>query len=270
MNAGGVRAPHPQKAKKEPHIWHLGLFQGSNQGIMMTLVLIKRRAKKFFREWVLPVGLGLLFVAPLRSAVLDWNWVPSGSMKPTIVEGELVLVNKLAYDLKFPFTTRHLAQWRNPVRGDIVVFFSPRDGERLVKRVIGLPGDVIEMKDDVLAINGRPLEYKVEDAAPYRRDIFEDRHPVVARESLEGCNHLVLAFPQRLALRTFGPYVVPAGEYFMMGDSRDNSADSRFFGGVKREAIIGKATVVLLSFDTQRYLLPRPGRFFHPLASKQI
>jgi signal peptidase I len=236
---------------------------------MMNPVFLKRRAKKFFREWVLPIGLVLLIVAPLRSAVLDWNWVPSGSMKPTIVEGDLVLVNKLAYDLKFPFTTHHLAQWSDPSRGDIVVFFSPKDGERLVKRVIGLPGDTIEMKDDVLSINGKPLEYKVEDAAPYRRDIFEDQHPVVARESLEGCNHLVLAFPQRLALRTFGPYIVPAGEYFMMGDSRDNSADSRFFGGVKREEIVGKATVVLLSFDPQRYLRPRSGRFFHSLAARQ-
>jgi signal peptidase I len=236
---------------------------------MKNFVFIKRHAKRFFREWVLPLGLVFLMVAPLRSAVLDWNWVPSGSMKPTIVEGELVLVNKLAYDFKFPFTTHHLAQWSDPSRGDIVVFFSPQDGERLVKRVIGLPGDTIEMKDDVLSINGKPLEYKVEDAAPYRRDIFEDQHPVVARESLAGCNHLVLAFPSRMALRTFGPYVVPAGQYFMMGDSRDNSADSRYFGSVKREAIVGKATVVLLSFDPQRYLLPRPDRFFHPLVAKQ-
>jgi signal peptidase I len=236
---------------------------------MKALVSFKRRAKQCFREWVLPFGLVFLTVAPLRSAVLDWSWVPTGSMKPTIVEGELVLVNKVAYDLKFPFTTHHLAQWSDPARGDIVVFFSPQDGERLVKRVIGLPGDTIEMKDDVLSINGQPLEYKVEDAAPYRRDIFEDQHPVVARESLGRCNHLVVAFPARLALRTFGPYVVPAGQYFMMGDSRDNSADSRYFGGVKREAIVGKATVVLLSFDPQRYLLPRPDRFFHPLAAKR-
>jgi signal peptidase I len=236
---------------------------------MKALVSLKHRAKQFFREWVLPFGLVFLIVAPLRSAVLDWSWVPTGSMKPTIVEGELVLVNKVAYDLKFPFTTHHLAQWSDPARGDIVVFFSPQDGERLVKRVIGLPGDTIEMKDDVLSINGQPLAYKVEDAAPYRRDIFEDQHPVVARESLGRCNHLVVAFPARLALRTFGPYVVPAGQYFMMGDSRDNSADSRYFGGVKREAIVGKATVVLLSFDPQRYLLPRPDRFFHPLAAKR-
>jgi signal peptidase I len=236
---------------------------------MRTPVFLKRRAKRFFREWVLPVGLVFLLVAPLRSAVLDWNWVPSGSMKPTIVEGELVLVNKLAYDLKFPFTTHHLAQWSDPGRGDIAVFFSPKDGERLVKRVIGLPGDTIEMKADILSINGKPLKYQIEDPTSFRRDIFEDQHPVVARESLGGCLHLVLAFPERPALRTFGPYVVPAGEYFMMGDSRDNSADSRFFGTVKRAAIVGKATVVLLSFDPQRHLRPRPDRFFHYLAANQ-
>ena len=78
-----------------------------------------------WREWLQPFALLFIVITPLKSAIVDWNWVPSGSMKPTILEGELVLVNKLAYDLKIPFTTRRLSQWGDPARGDIVVFFSP-------------------------------------------------------------------------------------------------------------------------------------------------
>src|SRR6185312_7692968 len=113
--------------------------------------------KKFFRAFwraIKPMALLLVVVAPLKSAVVDWNWVPTGSMKPTILEGDLVLVNKLAYDLKVPFTTRHLAEWRQPARGEIVVFFSPKDDSRLVKRIVGLPGDTIELRDEVLYVNG--------------------------------------------------------------------------------------------------------------------
>src|SRR5580692_4040836 len=105
----------------------------------------------------------LLLMFAVRSAIADWNDVPTGSMNPTIVQGDRVFVNKLAYDLKVPFTTWHLAQWSNPRRGDIAVFYSPADGIRLVKRVIGLPGDKIELTNDRLLINGQPLEY---DALP--------------------------------------------------------------------------------------------------------
>ena len=111
---------------------------------------MKHIANKIWREWMRPFVLAAIIIAPLKSAVADWNWVPTGSMKPSILEGELVLVNKLAYDLKVPFTTLHLSTWGDPLRGDVVVFYSPKDGTRLVKRVIGLPGDRVEMRDDVL------------------------------------------------------------------------------------------------------------------------
>ena len=90
----------------------------------------------------------LLVVSSLRSALADWNDVPTGSMKPTIEEGDRVVVNKLAYDLKVPFTTFEVWKWGDPRRGDIVVLFSPKDGMRLVKRVVGVPGDRIEMRDN--------------------------------------------------------------------------------------------------------------------------
>ncbi|MEN3370635.1 MAG: signal peptidase [Verrucomicrobiota bacterium] len=193
---------------------------------------MKKMAHKIWRDWLRPFALVFLIVAPLKSVVADWNWVPTGSMKPSILEGELVLVNKLAYDLKVPFTTLHLSTWDNPVRGDVVVFYSPKDGTRLVKRVVGLPGDTVTLRNNVLHVNGVPQQYSAADAAPFRRDLFEDASPVVAIEHLEACDHYVMSLPSRQAMRNFGPFVVPADQYFMMGDSRDNSADSRFIGPV--------------------------------------
>ena len=142
-------------------------------------ISINSIARYLWREWILSFALFLGVVAPLKSAIVDWNWVPTGSMKPTIVEGDLVLVNKLAYDLKIPFTTRRLSEWANPVRGDIAVFFSPVDGVRMVKRVIGVPGDTIELRNEVLYLNGQAQRYSVQSSAPFVRDIFEDQNPLL-------------------------------------------------------------------------------------------
>ena len=188
-------------------------------------------------------------------------------MNPTILEGDRVYVNKLAYDLKVPFTTRHIAAWSNPQRGDIVVFFSPYNGQRLVKRVIGLPGDLLELRSNVLILNGQPVAYeplpeqKLASLAPAER---LDRH--FAAEDLPGQTHTVAAIPGVQARRDFGPFRVPAGQYFMMGDNRDNSFDSRYYGPVDRNRIVGRATAVALSFD-RHYWSPRWHRFFTSLTS---
>jgi signal peptidase I len=226
---------------------------------------MKRIANKIWREWIRPPALFFIIVFPLKSAVADWNWVPTGSMKPSILEGELVLVNKLAYDLKVPFTTLHLSTWGNPLRGDVVVFFSPKDGTRLVKRVIGLPGDTVELKNEVLYLNGIPQQYSLRDSAPFLRDVFEDENPVIAIERLGACDHYVMSLPRRWALRSFGPLVVPPDHYFMMGDSRDNSTDSRFIGPVPRAEIVGRVPRVILSFDPLRHFTPRLQRFLRPM-----
>ena len=225
---------------------------------------MKHMATKLWREWR-SLAFFFMIMVPFKSAVADWNWVPTGSMKPSILEGDLVFVNKLAYDLKIPFTTLHLSTWGNPVRGDVVVFFSPVDGTRLVKRVIGVPGDTVELKNDILHLNGLPQKYSSTDSAPFRRDVFEDANPRVAIEHLEACDHYVLRLPERQALRNFGPIVVPPGQYFMMGDSRDNSADSRFIGPILREKIVGRVPRVILSVDPSRHFLPRPQRFLQPM-----
>jgi signal peptidase I len=208
----------------------------------------------------------LAIVGSLRSAVADWNDVPTGSMKPTILEGERIFVNKLAYDLKLPFTRWHLAVWGEPQRGDVVVLFSPADGRRLVKRVIGLPGDRIAMVDNRLVINGVPAGYDAIDAeAAHRLIIDSGGGSMVEREHLDSMTHSVLFEEGFSPARSFRTVVIPAGHYFVMGDNRDNSFDSRWFGFVERDSIVGRATAVVASLDTHHFWRPRWHRFLRGL-----
>ena len=208
-----------------------------------------------------------LVVFSVRSSLADWNDVPSGSMRPTILEGDRVYVNKLAYDLKFPFTTWHIAEWSNPQRGDIVVFFSPHDGKRLVKRVVGLPGDIIELRNNALVINGRLVEYQ-SIADELLRDLTpaERAGHVFASEQLPGETHAVVGDPALPAMRDFAAFRVPDGQYFMMGDNRDDSFDSRYWGPVERKRILGRATAVVFSLDRNNHWHPRWQRFFTSLS----
>jgi signal peptidase I len=201
----------------------------------------------------------LLVVCSMRSALADWNDVPTGSMKPTIQEGDRVVVNKLAYDLKVPFTTIELVKWADPNRGDIVVLFSPADGVRLVKRVIALPGDRIEMRENHLFVNGKAAA-----VAPIGAPQTDSEQGLtfVTDEDLAGHLHKVMFTPQIPALRTFPTITVPQGHYFVMGDNRDNSNDSRFIGFIERRRIVGKATAVAFSLDRTKHWKPRFDRFF--------
>jgi signal peptidase I len=224
------------------------------------------RARLWWRKEVRPLLIMAFILFSIRSSFADWNDVPNGSMKPTIIEGDRVFVNKLAYDLKVPFTTWHLAEWGNPQRGDIVVFYSPHDGQRLVKRVIGLPGDTVEMRNEQLFLNGEPVNYAPLDAAVSAQINTAERNAsLFATEQLPSRPHAVMATPSLPAPRSFGPVMVPAGEYFMMGDNRDNSFDSRFWGCVPRKQITGRATAVVISLDRDSGWKPRWGRSFTSL-----
>src|SRR5258705_9509427 len=117
------------------------------------------KLRAFWREWILPAMVAVAILAPLRSAVADWNDVPSGSMEPTILPGDRIFVNKLAYGLRLPFTRTWLARWSDPSPGDVVVLFSPKGGTRLVKRAIAGPGHTISLSNNALAINGKPAGY---------------------------------------------------------------------------------------------------------------
>jgi signal peptidase I len=183
-------------------------------------------------------------------------------MKPTIQEGDRVVVNKLAYDLKVPFTTIEIAKWADPKRGDIVVLFSPTDGTRLVKRVIALPSDHVAMVNNQLFVNGAAMPVS-QPLGPVADD--EQGITFVANELLAGRNHKVMFTPQIAALRSFGPVTVPPGKYFVMGDNRDNSNDSRYIGYIDRERIVGKALAVAFSLDRNHHWAPRFERFFTKL-----
>ena len=222
--------------------------------------------QRLWREWIRPLAVPLLLIASAKSALADINYVPSGSMQPTILAGDVVFINKLAYDLRIPFTFARLARWSAPQAGDIVVCFSPTDDTRLVKRVAGVPGDTVEVRGDALFINGTRQPYAPLPAAA-GADIpaGERSSAVFIRETLGARTHAMMVLPAVGIGRNFGPVRVPAGSYFMLGDNRNNSGDSRFFGFVPRAEIIGEVKGVFVSADLDRWLKPRFHRFFTAL-----
>ena len=221
---------------------------------------------RIWREWRNVIFFVVFVLIPVKSSLADWNWVPTGSMNPTILEGDLVYVNKVAYDLRFPLTYYRLAKWSDPQRGDVVICFSPEDETRLVKRVIALPGDTIEMKRNVLFLNGHPLTYsKIDSKYTACLPSKVKNRSIFATENLDGHTHPVMSTPSIPATRDFGPVTVPQGKYFVMGDNRDNSKDSRHFGFVERKVIVGKAKGIILSIDITDKYQPRLKRFFASL-----
>ena len=217
---------------------------------------MRRTISNFFKEnksLLLFISLMLVF----RSAVADWNDVPTGSMKPTIVEGDRILINKLAYDLKLPFSQQTLVKFTDPERNDIVIFESKIADKRLVKRVIGIPGDTVSLVKNQLRVNQEIANYKV-------LAIKDDY--ILSEESIAGNKHLIRTKvepgnamqPTRASFREI---TIPAGFYLMMGDNRDNSADSRSIGLVPREEIIGRSSKVAFSLNYDKYLMPRSERF---------
>jgi signal peptidase I len=229
---------------------------------------LKTFARKLWSEWVRPLLLPVIVVTAAKSSLADINYVPTGSLQPTILCGDVVFINKLAYDLKVPYTRIALAKWADPARGDIVVCFAPDDGQRIVKRVIGVPGDTLELKNNVLFLNGVAQRYALQpDTIRGAKDLEPaERHAAIfAREQLGSRSHLVMALPSLPARRDFAPVRVPEGNYFMMGDNRDNSKDSRYYGFMPRREIIGEAKGVFVSADTAHWLRPRFDRFFTKL-----
>lgn len=231
----------------------------------MNAVSWKRKVRHVIRSWGFPLVAAVLIATSFKSAVADWNDVPTGSMKPTILIGDRVFINKLAYGLKIPYTTRHVCRWAEPGRGDIVVFYSPKDGTRLIKRVVGIPGDSISMYQKRLFINDVAVPYELLD-----RQSLVQMPPKLTRqyriyyETLEGKQHPVMVSSAETFLDSFDAVRIPKGKFFMMGDNRDNSADSRVFGFVDSHSILGHATTIVMSRDGS-FLNPRWERFFKKL-----
>lgn len=224
----------------------------------------------FLSEWrgfFLFVALMLVF----RSIIADWNHVPSGSMRPTLLVGDRVVVNKLAFDLRVPFTFIKLISHSDPTRGDIITFESPKDGKLLIKRVIGVPGDRVELVDNNLIVNGIAASYRPLSASEIDPLQMPDANEFeISVETVLG--HSRYSLRERLLLRsgyrTFRAIDVPADNYLVLGDNRDNSGDFRDpnVGFVSRDAILGRAHAVAFSLDYDNSYLPRSGRYTQSLS----
>lgn len=216
-----------------------------------------------FGAWIMPAMLAVVVILPLRSAIADWNDVPSGSMWPTILEGDRIFVDKLAYGLRLPFSRLWLSEGNDPERGDVITFASPKDGSRLVKRIVGVPGDRISMSDNRLSVNGQPVDYD-ETRALRVRGLQEGQElrMRVAVEALPGHEHEVAFTDGSFTRDSFPEIVVPEDHYFFLGDNRDQSFDSRYMGMVERDDIYGRVTHIALSVDPERSYLPRFERWF--------
>ena len=203
----------------------------------------------------------ILLFGIFRTAIADWNPIPSGSMRPSLVEGDVVFVNRLAYDLKIPLTDIVLAHLGDPQRGDIVTFISPADGKRLIKRLVAVPGDVVEMRNKQLLINGVKAEYKLLDTASEPMGDGRTLPVLYLAEKLGSEQRTIQWMPDLSQASSFGPVAVPAGQYLMLGDNRDNSADSRYIGFVPRKALIARAERILVSANILDNWMPRAERF---------
>lgn len=199
-------------------------------------------------EWVKSLAVALLLFLVIRTFLVEAFRIPTGSMERTLLVGDFLLVNKAVYGAQLPGTAVHLPGFSEPERGDVVVFIPPHEPTKnYVKRLIGMPGDTLEMRDKVLYRNGEAqVESYVEHTDRSGMDItlpgmlWQRQHLAAGRD---GASY-------RPTRDNWGPIVVPEGRYFMLGDNRDDSEDSRYWGFVDRAAIKGKPLFIYYSFET--------------------
>jgi len=240
-------------------------------GIFWVLARVRRRAIESSGKKPLWVTFGadffgvLALVTVCRVAIADWQEVPTGSMEPTVRVGDRLLVNKLAYGPRLPFTNTAI-KFGEPQRGDVVVFRYPRDVSIFyVKRLVGLPNDVVTYDHGAVSVNNQPFQVTVDESVTPKK---EDAGQIFADETAGDARHIIKLNREAPGSRVFpvawvGEYKddcvvvsaqqwqcrVPAGRYLMMGDNRDNSADSRVWGFLNEREIYGKAVKVLVNFS---------------------
>lgn len=197
-------------------------------------------AKSFF-----PV---ILVVFVVRSFIVEPFKIPSGSMMPTLLVGDFILVNKFTYGLRVPVTNSVFFEVKHPQRGEVMVFHFPKDPSiDYIKRVVGVPGDRIEYRDKRLYINGQALDVQYDGDYSYVGAGLNQINTKRYKEQLGAHRHDILIDETNPAMD--GEITVPEGHYFMMGDNRDNSNDSRFWGFVPEKNIVGRAFFVWWSFE---------------------
>jgi signal peptidase I len=203
------------------------------------------KVKSTFREYAEALAIAILLALFIRTFVVQAFKIPSGSMKPTLVIGDHLLVNKFIYGIRIPIIDRFLIEFNKPKRGNIIVFKWPKDESKdFIKRVIGIEGDIIEIKNDILYVNGKKVvtEYvsKYNDNDISEADLYE--------EFLGERKHYIL--DQYVKYEDFGPITVPENSVFVMGDNRDNSQDSRYWGFVTLNKIKGEALIIYWSWPS--------------------
>lgn len=215
----------------------------------------KKTASDSAKEWIKSGLVALVIWFFLRALLVEAFRIPSGSMENTLLVGDFLFVNKALYGAEVPLVNKKLPAFREPGRTDIVVFESVEEaGVNVVKRVVGMPGDTLEMRDNFLYVNGirqeEPWVIRLEPAK------FDPEHPQMRAWQLK---YLVGRDPRsyRPTLKNWGPLVVPPDSFFVMGDNRDNSYDSRYWGFLGRDRIRGKPLLVYFSFD-KNGVLPLP------------
>ena len=239
-----------------------------------VLVLRKRRAPDAKDPWWVEYGASffpvILLVFVLRSFIVEPFKIPSGSMIPTLQVGDFILVNKYTYGIRLPVINKKIIQFNTPQRGDVMVFRYPEDPSLdYIKRVVGIPGDKVAYQNKQLTINGKPVEMRRIDDYLHPERLYYSRQFI---EKMDGIEYRVLndqdapafipdasRFPYRencLYNNSGVICTVPEGQYFMMGDNRDNSRDSRFWGFVPDENIVGKAFFIWLNFGDLKRIGP--------------
>lgn len=192
--------------------------------------------KSVFREYAESIAIAILLALLIRTYLVQAFKIPSGSMEDTLVIGDHLLVNKFIYGTRIPFTHDRVIKMRDPLRGDVIVFEYPEDPSKdFIKRIVGMPGDIVEGREKKVYVNGKLYQHP--------RELHKETQ----------------MFPKEMNPRdTFGPVVVPADSYFVMGDNRDRSYDSRFWGFVGRDKIKGLAFIKYWSWDSDKFM-PRFG-----------
>lgn len=211
-----------------------------------------QKKKSLYKEWIEPFLIAAVVALFIRQFVVEAFKIPSGSMIPTLTIGDHLLVNKFIYGPRIPFTDIRLFTWKYPKRGEIIVFKYPEnESKNFIKRVVGLPGDKIEIKKGKLFINDESVP--VSELGSYEEreqgagSPYYDK-PKLLEEQLGTVKHHILYLRDQSEY-DFGPKLVPADSVFVMGDNRDNSQDSRVWGFVKYEKILGRAFILYWSWD---------------------
>jgi signal peptidase I len=199
-------------------------------------VAATRKRKSVVREYAEAIAIAVLLALVIRTLIVQAFTIPSGSMMDTLLVGDYILVNKFLYGPELPLTDWRLPGLRDPHRGDIIVFKYPQDEKRdFIKRIVGLPGDEVHVRGQQVFVNGKAIE------EPY----------------IKRLDSVVASGPPAFCGYAYGcePTVVPPNSYFVMGDNRDNSQDSRYWGFVTRDKIKGKAFLIYWSWDSDRHWL---------------